>query len=207
MPADQLIRFCATSGNRPAWEEFMRRYHAVITSAAIRVAQQWGGGGSDEEIDDVIQEIYLKIYADRGRLFTTFQSVHADAIFGFVKVVATNAARDFFRSKTAQKRGGNLTEPLDETADRIQQHCGLDRTVNLIEIYRMVEEHTRHENGPRDRAIFDLYYREGLTAEAISKVPGITLNPKGVEAVLHRITKAIRATVSNANPQQEIGAG
>ena len=89
-----------------AWEEFMRRYHGVISSAAIRVSRHWGSGSPDE-VDDVVQEIYLKMCANGGRVLSGFRSTNTDAIYGFIKVVATNAAQDFFRQKAADKRGGS----------------------------------------------------------------------------------------------------
>jgi RNA polymerase sigma-70 factor (ECF subfamily) len=205
LPADELIRACATAASRKAWEEFIERYHGVITSAAVRVSRRWGDGSS-EEIDDVVQEIYLKLYTDRARIFAEFQASHPDAAFGFIKVVATNAARDFFRSKTAGKRGAAVTDALAESSQHVQGPAGLERSVSVGELYRLVDKHTQYANGSRDRAIFHLYYRDGMTAQAISTLPGLDLNVKGVEAVLHRLTKVIRDAVADVDPQQESGS-
>jgi RNA polymerase sigma factor (sigma-70 family) len=202
LPADQLIRACVTSQSSGAWEEFMRRYHSVITAAAVRVSRQWGDGSPDE-IDDVVQEIYLKFYADRARVLAGFRSPAQDAIFGFVKVVATNTARDFFRHKTAGKRGVQQTQALTEIAELIGKPGDAERQVTLGEINRLLLANTQGENGVRDRAIFQFYYRDGMTAQAISQLPGVGLNPKGVEGVLHRLIKAIRDSAVNS---QEMGA-
>jgi RNA polymerase sigma-70 factor (ECF subfamily) len=202
MPVDQLILGCTTSPLHGAWDEFMRRYHAVVTSAAIRVARNRGNGTS-EEIDDVVQEIYLKLCADHGRILREFRSSQPDAIFGFIKVVATNTARDFFRQKTAGKRGAAQTETITDMSERIGLANDLDRRLTLAELQRLLFARTQHENGARDRAIFQFYYRDGMTASAIAQLPGVGLNPKGVEGVLHRLTRALREAVINA---QELGA-
>ena len=47
----------------------MRRYHAIIVASALRVSRRWGMGTS-EEVDDVVQEIYLKFWADDGRVLS-----------------------------------------------------------------------------------------------------------------------------------------
>lgn len=177
----------------------MRRYHSVITSAAVRVSRQWGDGSPDE-IDDVVQEIYLKFCADQGRVLAGFRSREQDAIFGFVKVVATNTARDFFRHKTAGKRGASRTQALTEIAERIGLPSDIERRITLSEIHRLLVAITQNDNGARDRAIFQFYYRDGMTAQAISQLPGVWLNPKGVEGVLHRLTRTIREAA--ANPQE-----
>ena len=44
----------------------------------------------------------------------------------------------------------------------------------------------------RDRAIFWLYYRQGLTAEEIAGLPAVTLSAKGVESVLRRVAQWLR---------------
>ena len=44
----------------------------------------------------------------------------------------------------------------------------------------------------RDRTIFWLYYRQGLTTKAIATLPAIGLTIKGVESTLGRLTKMVR---------------
>jgi RNA polymerase sigma factor (sigma-70 family) len=180
----------------------MRRYHSVIMTAAVRVSRHWGEG-SPPEIDDVVQEIYLKFYADRARVLAGFHSPVPEAIFGFIKVVATNTARDFFRHKTAGKRGVSQTQGLTGIAEKIGFTNDVERRITLSEINKLLLAKTQNETGVRDRAIFQFYYRDGMTAQAISQLPGIGLNPKGVEGVLHRLTKTIRESVADS---QEMGA-
>jgi RNA polymerase sigma-70 factor (ECF subfamily) len=49
---------------------------------------------------------------------------------------------------------------------------------------------------PRDRLIFWLYYRTGLTASAIAKLPGVGLTPSGVESAVGRLTKLVKAALA-----------
>ena len=55
----------------------------------------------------------------------------------------------------------------------------------------------------RDRNLFWLYYRQGLTAEAISRIPAIGLSAKGVESALLRLTRLLRVTILNGKPKQK----
>jgi RNA polymerase sigma-70 factor (ECF subfamily) len=187
----QLVQACAERGSAVDWEEFMRRYHSLLTAAAIRVSRQWGQGASDE-IDDIVQEIYLRMCADRARVLTSFRDSRPEAIFGYLKVTATNIAHDFFRHRSALKRGAERTKSFEEIGPVPAEFNDLDRRLTLGEINEMLLVHTQKENGPRDRTVFRLYYRYGMTAHAIAGLPGIGLNSKGVEGVLHRLTKAIR---------------
>jgi RNA polymerase sigma-70 factor (ECF subfamily) len=194
---DQLLRACARPDSTPAWEEFMQRYHPLITAAAIRVSNQWGNGSSDE-IDDVIQEIYLGLCADKARVLTSFEETRAEAIFGYLKVVATNLARDFFRKRSAAKRGARVTASIDESDNLAGPGADLDRNLTLAKVDDLLVLHTQTENGARDRIIFRLYYRYGMTAQEIAELPEVRLSSKGVEGVLHRITRTIRQSLAQA---------
>jgi RNA polymerase sigma factor (sigma-70 family) len=175
----------------------MRRYHAVLSAAATRVSNQWGKGSSDE-IDDVMQEIYLGLCADRARILISFEETRAEAVFGYLKVVATNLAHDFFRKRSAAKRGARHTASLDESGDVAARGDDFERQLTLAKVDEVLVTHTQTENGARDRTIFRLYYRHGMTALEIAELPGVGLSAKGVEGVLHRITKTIRQTLAQA---------
>ena len=180
----------------------MRRYHAVLTGAAVRVSNRWGQG-SPAEVDDVVQEIYLKFCADGARILTSFHESRPEAVFGYLKVVATNVARDWFRKGLAAKRSVGLTENLDEADNVAAPGNDVERQLTLAEVDELLIRHTQTETGSRDRAIFRLYYKQGMTARAIADLPGTGLSAKGVEGVLHRITALIRRSI---NPAQGTGA-
>ena len=77
LPPHELVLACAQPRASAAWSEFVRRYHGIITAAALRVARQWQCSSPDE-IDDVIQDIYLHLCADDAKLLTSFRSPHPD---------------------------------------------------------------------------------------------------------------------------------
>jgi RNA polymerase sigma-70 factor (ECF subfamily) len=69
----------------------------------------------------------------------------------------------------------------------------------------LIQEITRHLDlcmaGPdfeRNRRIFWLHYRAGLSARAIADLPGICLSPKGVESILMRLTKDLRQRMAGS---------
>lgn len=168
----------------------MRRYHPVLTAAAIRVSLQRGRGTRDE-IDDIIQEIYCHICKDDARVLTGFRDPRPEAMFGYLKVVATNAAHDFFRRSAGID--AEMTASFDEAAGIPGRFEDLDRRLSLLEIEEMLLALTKDkDNGSRDRTVFRLYYFQGWTTRAIAELPGVRLNSKGVEGVVHRLTKAIR---------------
>ena len=67
-------------------------------------------------------------------------------------------------------------------------------------LLREIDEHLAAVTEPaargRDRQIFWLYYRHGMTARAIALIPGIGLTQKGVESAIQRLTNHVRARLT-----------
>jgi len=195
----ELLRTCIRCGSTSSWQEFISRYNSVIHGAAIRSANRWGRSSS-VDVEDIVQEIYLKICTHEAGLSRAVQAGTPEVIIAYLRVIATNAAHDYFRSKAAAKRGGTVT---DQFPEHLQPRAGtavvdLERRLTLEKIEQIVVAHTRNANGIRDRAIFQLYYRQGLTAKAIAALPGVNLSIKGVEGVVHRLVGIVRKELKSA---------
>jgi len=57
------------------------------------------------------------------------------------------------------------------------------------------------QNLERDRRVFWLYYRVGLTANAIASLPAIGLSTKGVESTILRLTRLLRQELAADRPR------
>jgi len=202
MSLEALIPACIESSGGPAWEEFLHHFHGLIAGVVVRTARRWGSG-SPVVIDDLIQETYLKIYADRARILLEFSPTRSDAFYAYIKVITANVVHDHFRSQQAQKRGQRQTETFHDEAGLAATSGGEGAEVNGIHrgiFLKQVDEalcaSLAETDRKRDRAIFWLYYRYGLTAPAIARLPSVDLTTKGVESVIHRLTKAVRERLS-----------
>lgn len=198
MSAEELARTCLLGDNESAWHEFIRRFNPVIANVALRVARQWGEP-SPHVIEDLIQETYLKLCAERLHILETFKPLHQDAIYGFIKVFAANLAQDHFKASRALKRGGSAeTSSLDgdaipERVTQIQSEVStFERNLLLGQVAGCLEAVAAGPNAKRDCRIFWLYYRAGLSANAIATLPTIGLTTKGVESTILRLTRAVR---------------
>lgn len=195
--ADELVQTCAYSDDPAAWEEFVRRFHPLIAAVVLRTAQLWGVP-SRQLLDDLIQEIYLKLCADRRKLLAEFESTHPNAAFGFLRVVSGNLVRDHFRASTAGKRGGGQAEhSIDVTLESAPSSfakatSSVERQILIRQIESCLERCLPGAEHERSRTIFWLYYRQGLSAKAIASLPGIGLTTKGVESTILRLTRLLR---------------
>jgi RNA polymerase sigma-70 factor, ECF subfamily len=195
---DDLVKACAGSRNPAAWEEFIRRFHPVIARVVMRTARRFGEP-SRQVLDDLIQETYLKLCEDDSRLLRSFQPRFPGAIFGFLKVVAANVVHDHYKFALAEKRGAGQTDALWEgtrpapASPDVGNFDAMERHVFLLQVDQVLTRSAGGEEQTRNRAIFWLYYRHGLSANAIASLPSFGLTTKGVESTILRMTRMIRS--------------
>lgn len=178
------------------WLEFVRRFQPLIAGVIIKSVRRWTNP-TPALVDDLVQDTYLKLCANNLRALRGFDCQHEHALFGFLKVVASNVVQDHFRSSYSQKRGsGKEEEELDQTqiitTSSISFSESADRNILIGEIKQCLETQATEPNFTRDCAIFWLYYQQGLTAKAISELPTIGLTIKGVESTLLRLTRLVK---------------
>jgi RNA polymerase sigma-70 factor (ECF subfamily) len=74
-----------------------------------------------------------------------------------------------------------------------------------------IEEHLKHSlTGPdreRDRMIFWLYFRQGMSTKEIASLPTIRLGTKGVGSVIERLKHGIREQILGIRSDSEDGEG
>jgi RNA polymerase sigma-70 factor, ECF subfamily len=203
---EQLIRACAESNDGAAWEEFVSRFHRAISLSVIRTAYQWGEI-PQRVVDDLVQETYLKLCADRCRLLRDFAIEHPEAVAGYIKTIAVNVAHDHFKSLHSQKRGSGETAQLLEDVDPQAQSGSLgsqkamEREVLLKEIDHCLGTCSEGPDQERDRLIFWLYYQQGMSAKAIAALPTVGLTAKGVESAISRLTRLVREQLAGLRTQ------
>jgi hypothetical protein len=77
--------------------------------------------------------------------------------------------------------------------------------VLIGQIARCIEDGSPEARSTRDATIFCLYYRHGLTAKAISRLPTIGLSVKGVESTLLRLTRMVRRKLNTRGGRMAAG--
>ena len=196
LTVEELVQRCTMPGDFEAWEEFVRRFHRLIATVVLRTALGLGDS-STQTVDDLIQETYLKLCSENFRLLRNFDQHHPDSFFGYLKVVTANVVRDSFKSLRAQKRGSDRINDIADYAvaaaeDSAGSPKAIERQIMLQDVQRFLDVYVVGIHRERNQRIFWLYYRTGLSAGAIATLPGIKLDPKGVETVINRIKGDLR---------------
>lgn len=197
LSVEELIRACAESNDSAAWEEFIARFQRDISLSIIRTSRRWDIPPR-EVVDDLVQETYLKLCADKCCLLHEFAIAHPEAVNGYVKTVAINVARDYFKSQQSHKRGGrSVVQSLPELEPKARSEDlggqdAMEREVLLRQIDACLRSWAEGPSQQRDLTVFWLYYRQGLTAKEIAALPTTGLTVKGVESLVLRLKCIIR---------------
>jgi RNA polymerase sigma-70 factor, ECF subfamily len=196
LPPLQLARLCAQK-NSEAWLEFISRYQRPITLVIVRTLRE-AGCSSTLLIDDLVQETYAALCADGLRLLRDFVEEYPSSLDAMVRVVAANLTHDYVRAQNAKKRGGDFAQvPYDSRAlaqiPSPYGHETIELNLQLKEIDATLQGTREHQiPSARDRAIFWLHFRLGMSANAIARMPTFQLSSKGVESSLRRTLNMLR---------------
>ena len=196
----ELVRLCLANGSESLWKEFLRTFQPMIASVIIKTLRRWGNPDGSL-VDDLVQETYLKLCGNNFRALREIEGDHEAAIFGFIKVVASNVVQDHYRKSLSQKRGSGKGEEDLELAHAAAAPGAsfseqLEKKAQLQQIDQCLKAHAAEPNFARDYAIFWLFHQQGLTAREISELPTIELSVKGVESTLLRLARLIKSKLN-----------
>jgi RNA polymerase sigma-70 factor (ECF subfamily) len=209
---NDLAKACARSADAAEWAELVRRCAPLVSLVALRVCRLWTNRTQPALIDDIVQEVFLKLCDQERRILREFEPRGEDSFLGLLRVVATSVGNDYFRRQSSMKRGGKVvTSSLND--DALPTHSVGARPAGHVQqavLLSQLDQKLRSAPGvmgERDRILFWLYYRQGFTAEEIAALPGAALTAKGVESALRRIAIWLRNQVEGAGLEAQTGPG
>jgi RNA polymerase sigma-70 factor, ECF subfamily len=192
--------------NEEAWQEFIARVGRPISLSVMRTASLWGVT-SASLVQDLVQITYLKLWENGCCLLRDFAVQHPEHILGYLKKIAINATHDHFKHRQSQTSGGDT---LHVSTSDIEPQMGKDAqgseeriafTVFLDEIDELLKRSLTRPDQERDRTIFWLYFRQGLSTKEIASLPGMGLGTKGVGSVIERLKQCIREQIAGTTTQ------
>jgi RNA polymerase sigma-70 factor (ECF subfamily) len=191
-PIRELLNLCLSSDDQAHWREFVHRTQPLIASVIMNTIRRWQTP-SPSLVDDLIQDTYIKLFANDRKALRSIRNEYENTIFGYLRVVASNVVWDHFRHPENKVEEIELADPvLPPGPDGMDR---LEFARRKEQIQQRLETLSSSPTYQRDVAIFWFYYEQGYTAKEVSSLPNVGLTVKGVEAVLQRLTKFIREGV------------
>jgi RNA polymerase sigma-70 factor (ECF subfamily) len=184
-----LLHLCLSSDGQEQWRDFVHRTQPLIASVIINTMRRWTNP-APTLVDDLIQETYVKLFANDRKALRSIKNEYENTIFGYLRVVASNVVRDHFRQPKNKADEIELSDAvLPPGSDGHEQ---LEFAHKKEQVQEILKTLSSSETYQRDAAIFWFFYEQGYTAKEISLLPAVALTVKGVEAVLFRLTRYIR---------------
>lgn len=190
---DGLVRLEPAS-----WSSFVAEHRPVV----IRILSRMVGASDPASVADLEQEVYSRLLAnDRGAL-RGLRGASDGGLRAFVCTMAANVARDHRRR--LQVRGRLRAVDDEDPEPALPAGGGGEDTVlsrlRASEVFDALARVVKEPNAARDTLIFKAYYVDGLTAAEIGAL-GLGIAPKGVEAVLYRLTARVKEALATAEEQ------
>jgi len=206
---NDMAKACAHSAMAAEWGDFVRRTVPLVSLVALRVSRMWVSAPAPATVDDIVQEIYLKLCEQERRILREFEPRGEDSFLALLRIVAASVANDYFRRLYSAKRGGKvLTMPLTDDEMQSTQYgerpsARMQHDALLGELDEKLRSHP-DAVPERDRTLFWLYYLQGYTAEEIARLSATGLTAKGVESAVRRVTGWLRTQVERNQAERTL---
>jgi RNA polymerase sigma-70 factor (ECF subfamily) len=179
--ADRIDLEALSRGDKGVWDGFVRRYAGLIVSAVRGVARD----GSD--IEDLTQEVFLRLCKDNFRLLKTYDPARA-GLSTWLTIVARSTARDALR-----RRRLPLT-PLDAVPE-----AALAVTDAIPEQIKLPDELL----SPRQKLVLTMLYEREMEVGEIATALGI--DPQTVRSTHHKAMLKLRVHFAVEDPTPKAG--
>lgn len=214
----ELIRhLVGADADDPLWREFLARFLPRLRLVVYRnfVSEQRRAPGVDtgglaEAVEDLTQEVFLRLLDSDRRALSQFRGRNEASIQTYLSSIAVNLVRDHFKKLRAlkiPKVARSLSDPTEDDEGRPlsppieSPEPGPDRLAASEELREQIQAAVddaspRETTTERDRTVFQLYFVEGLRAHEIAAVGAIRLTTSGVEKCIRRIRDAVQKKIS-----------
>jgi len=157
-------------GEKGAWEAFVRRYAGLVV-AAVR-----GVGREAAEVEDLVQEVFLRLCKDDFRLLRSYDPTRAQ-LSTWVTIIARSTARD------ALRRHRPVVVPIEAVPEG---RLAVD-PVEPVRPLKLPEALL----SPRQREILTMLYDHEMEVAEVAAALGI--DPQTVRSAHHKAMVKLRA--------------
>jgi DNA-directed RNA polymerase specialized sigma24 family protein len=169
VPQDGLVD-ALTRGDKDGWSAFVRRYAGLVTAAVRGVARE------PNEIEDLVQEVFLRLCRNDFRLLRSYDPTRA-GLSTWITIVARSTARD------AMRRHRPVAVPIEAVPEGI---LAVDPVIPVAKL-KLPEALL----SPRQREILTMLYDREMEVAEIAALLGI--DPQTVRSAHHKAMIKLRA--------------
>jgi RNA polymerase sigma-70 factor (ECF subfamily) len=174
------------AGRKGAWDAFVQQTAALIYAAVQRTVRTRGltpSGGGGGEVDDRVQDVYVKLLQDNCRLLRQFDPKRA-SLSTYLTLVARSTTRDALVKRRLE------TMPL-------MDHDGPaptpgDRNGTLPELESLTD---------RQREVLQMLFEQDMTVELAAARLGV--DPQTIRSTKHKALTRLRGQMKSEGTTDE----
>jgi RNA polymerase sigma factor (sigma-70 family) len=166
--AQEIDLQALSRGDKSAWDGFVRRYAGLVVAAVRGVAQEGG------EVEDLVQEVFLRLCKDDFRLLKTYDANRA-GLSTWLTIVARSTARDALRRRRL------AVTPIDAVPEA------------LLATEAAPAEKLKLPDGllsPRQKLVLSMLYDQDMEVADIAAALGV--DPQTVRSTHHKAMLKLR---------------
>ncbi len=180
--ADSIDLAALVRGSKAQWDAFVRRYAGLILSAVRTQAREAG------EIEDLVQEVFVRLCKDDYRLLKTYDPARA-GLSTWLTIVARSTARDVLRRRQPQ------TTPYDAVPEAaLAAHAEPTERIKLPEGLL----------SPRQKLVLTMLYDRDMEVAEIAAA--LKVDPQTIRSTHHKAMLKLRQHFAPENPAKS-GSG
>jgi len=168
--ANEALPEALLQGDSAAWQAFVRRYGGLIVAAVRGLATSRG------EIEDLTQEVFVRLCKDNLRLLRSYDPARA-ALSTWLTIVARSTARDALRRRRPEGVPIDAVPEAQLAIDPVEPVRKLKLPEALL--------------SPRQREILAMLYDREMDVAEIARLLGI--DPQTVRSAHHKAMLKLRA--------------
>jgi RNA polymerase sigma factor (sigma-70 family) len=156
-------------GDKVAWDSFVTRFAGLILAAVRRVV------GSEAEVDDIAQDVFVRLCKDDYRLLRQYDPARA-GLSTWLTIVARSVAHDALRRRRL------VTQPIDDAPEE------------ALAVAPAITEKIRIPEGmlsPRQQMVLTMLYQKDMEVAEVAEVLGV--DPQTVRSTHHKAMLKLRA--------------
>jgi DNA-directed RNA polymerase specialized sigma24 family protein len=158
------------AGDKRSWDIFVRRYAALIVAAVRGVASYSG------DVEDLTQEVFVRLCKDQFRLLRSYDATRA-SLSTWITIVARSTARDALRRRRPDSVPIDIVPEVALKIDPVEPVPKLKVPEALL--------------SPRQREILGMLYDREMEVAEIAAALGI--DPQTVRSAHHKAMLKLRA--------------
>ncbi len=164
------------AGNKAAWDEFVQRYAGLIVSAVRTLVRE------GTEVEDVLQEVFVRLCKDDFRLLRTYDPARA-GLSTWLTIVARSTARDMQRRHRPQQSA------LDDVPERL---------LATTDVHAEPLKLPKDLLSPRQQLVLTMLYERDMDVAEIART--LDVDPQTVRSTHHKAMLKLRAHFGPERP-------